>query len=1423
MPAVSAATMEIQHGIEPLEVADNAGSYQALLEEWLRTQKSRRRSRIGISFRNLQCIGRRASEQYLDTYMSALTRPCRAIRSLQQVQILSGFEGLILPGEMLLVLGRPGSGCSTFLKTLSGDTHSFHVGAGSVINYQGMSFKDMHHNAPGTCINLGELDVHFPELTLGQTLEFAASTRPSHNLASEQRDDKQRVESTARVIASLFGLSSGYDTRIGDALIRGVSGGEKRRTSIAEAYIGGAQVQCWDNSTRGLDSLTAQRFIDFLRRSTDVLQSTVAMSLYQASESMYKQFDKVMLLYEGREIYFGPIDDAADYFTALGFARPVNATTPDFLTSMTNPAERVAREGWSNRTPRSRDDFVSAWNMSRQAKSLRDEIAEFELANPIHGRGSSHLTDKEAAGDVASLPPSSFSLSIYKQIMVCLRRAHQRQRNHFAPVVSMLVANVVLGLIIGSAYYNLDEGSDSLLPRSTLLFFVTMLNSFVPAFEVDLMYAQRPIVEKQSRYAFYHAFVERVAFMILDFPAKVALSFMLHLPIYFMTNLRRTGESFFTYWLFMMVNLLAMAMLFRMIGFLSRSRDGTLTPVSILTLLCVLYTGYVVPPPYMVPWLGWFRYINPIAYTYEGVMINELRHRQFLCSTTIPDGPDYRNITSAEKLCMEVGRLAGTDLVDGTEFLRLKYGYVDAHMWRNMAILLAMMVIFCIGHLLAAEYIPAQKSRGEVLLFKKPLTKLECSEETGISEPEVASIAPVSGSKPCEQGAYAEPDVTTPIQRSRQTSTFQWDQISYDIKTRGGNRRLLSDISGWLKPGSLTVLMGATGAGKTTLLDVLAARALRGEVHGTIFVDGRPRGATGDYQQRMGYVKQDDNHLPTATVREAMQFSALLRQPSTRSRSEKLAYAETVLKMLDMEAYAEAAVGVPGEGLNVEQRKRLSIGVELAAMPDLVLFLDEPTSGLDSQTAWSICTLLRKLADNGHTILCTVHQPSAQLFNQFDRLILLRSGETVYFGDIGPNATVLKQYFESRGSRKCLVDENPAEWMMDVIEDSTKSADNDQTWFQKWTASTEKQEVLDQLAGFTTQPDHEAVVPADARRQNQGGYGATMLHQLLILVQRTFRDQWRNPIYLYTKTATCFGLSLVNGISFYKTDSDIQGLISLLFSCFLTCQMFSILSMLIIPRFIRARHLFEVRERDSKLYSWVILVAANLIVEVAWFTLISVFIFVCWYYPTGMYRNGDASFGVIERGGLAFVLLWLFIIWSCTISQAFAAIIEEIETAIQMSTLCFWLSLVFCGILVTPDHLPGFWKFMYRVSPLTYYLEGIAIAGIAGIRVQCSAVEMLHVPLPPGYASCEKYLEAYMRDTAGYVVNSESADGPCVFCPVSRADIVLKSLGLSTDKSIAWRNVGILAGYIVFDVICVFALYYLLRVPRFKARSSMKR
>ena len=135
-----------------------------------------------------------------------------------------------------------------------------------------------------------------------------------------------------------------------------------------------------------------------------------------------------------------------------------------------------------------------------------------------------------------------------------------------------------------------------------------------------------------------------------------------------------------------------------------------------------------------------------------------------------------------------------------------------------------------------------------------------------------------------------------------------------------------------------------------------------------------------------------DVHEGTATVREAMRFSAYLRQPCEVPIPQKDADVEEIIELLELQPLADALVS----SLGVEARKRLTIGVELASKPELLLFLDEPTSGLDGQSAWNIVRFLRKLADHGQAILCTIHQPSSLLFESFDRLLLLqRGGETV--------------------------------------------------------------------------------------------------------------------------------------------------------------------------------------------------------------------------------------------------------------------------------------------------------------------------------------------------------------------------------------------------------------------------------------------
>lgn len=214
----------------------------------------------------------------------------------------------------------------------------------------------------------------------------------------------------------------------------------------------------------------------------------------------------------------------------------------------------------------------------------------------------------------------------------------------------------------------------------------------------------------------------------------------------------------------------------------------------------------------------------------------------------------------------------------------------------------------------------------------------------------------------------------------------------------------------------------------------------------------------------MGYVVQEDIHLPTQTVCEALQVTAKLRRSVQISHEEKDSYVEAVIEMLEMEDFADALIGVPGAGVDLEQRK-VTIGVELAAKPE-ILFLDEPSSGLDGQSAVAIIFLLRKLANAGQAIICTIHQPAAELMNYFDSLILLvRGGKTAYNGPLGAQCSTAIEYFGKYG-RPCGKRENPAEYFLDVIgagSRSTPTNDRAQLWMESDTRQ-KRESILEEMA-----------------------------------------------------------------------------------------------------------------------------------------------------------------------------------------------------------------------------------------------------------------------------------------------------------------------------------------------------------------------
>jgi ABC-type multidrug transport system ATPase subunit len=293
-----------------------------------------------------------------------------------------------------------------------------------------------------------------------------------------------------------------------------------------------------------------------------------------------------------------------------------------------------------------------------------------------------------------------------------------------------------------------------------------------------------------------------------------------------------------------------------------------------------------------------------------------------------------------------------------------------------------------------------------------------------------------------------------------------------------------------------------------------------GVVTGDMLVDGKLRDES--FQRKTGYVQQQDLHVHTQTVREALNFSALLRQPARYTRKEKLDYVDTVINLLDMQEYSDAIIGVPGEGLNVEQRKRLTIGVELAARPQLLLFLDEPTSGLDSQTSWSICNLMEKLTKNGQAILCTIHQPSAMLFQRFDRLLLLSRGKTIYFGDVGRNSKVLVDYFVRNGGPKCPAGANPAEYMLEVI-GAAPGAHTDIDWPEVWRNSPEHTQVQQELSRLVAEGSSRVLESAAQDVTGFNEFATPSKVQYLEVTKRLFQQYWRSPGYIYSKVILSAG------------------------------------------------------------------------------------------------------------------------------------------------------------------------------------------------------------------------------------------------------------------------------------------------------------
>ena len=1073
----------------------------------------------------------------------------------------------------------------------------------------------------GSIVINTEEELFYPSLTVGRTMDFATRLNIPNTLPNNAQNREDYRVKFKNFLLDSMGIAHTEDTKVGDAFVRGVSGGERKRVSIIETLCTRGSVVSWDNSTRGLDASTALEYTRALRSLTDTLGIATIVTLYQAGNGIYDLFDKVLVLDEGKQVYYGPIEHARPFMESQGFICGDGANVADFLTGVTVPSERQIKPDFESRFPRNNIELEKAYRES-PTKAIMDR--ELEYPNTQEAKANTEAFCHAISLDKSNHLPqkSPYTVSFLAQIKACVTRQYQIIWGDKATFIIKQGSTIVQALISGSLFYNAPDNSAGLFIKGGALFLALLFNALIAMSEVTDSYAGRPILAKHKNFAFFNP----AAFCIAQIAADVPIIFFqvtsFIVILYWMTALKATAAAFFTCWFVVYLTTFVMTAFFRMIGAGFPNFDAASKVSGFSVTALILYIGYQIPKPQMHPWFVWIYWINPLSYGFESLMANEFKDTTISCvyNNLVPNYlPQYED--PAHQSCAGIaGAAPGAVSLTGEEYLR-SLSYSTSHIWRNVGILFGWWFLFVgLTIFFTLRWDDSAGSTGALLIPRENAKKVSKVVMPGDEEANANEKTPQPRASDDNNNSSDQAGAGL----MRNTSVFTWRNLSYVVQTPSGPRTLLDKVNGYVKPGMLGALMGSSGAGKTTLLDVLAQRKTDGTIQGEVFVDGRPLPVS--FQRSAGYCEQLDVHEPYCTVREALEFSALLRQSRETSREDKLAYVDTIIDLLELHDLEHTLIGRVGAGLSVEQRKRVTIGVELVSKPSILIFLDEPTSGLDGQAAFNTVRFLRKLADVGQAVLVTIHQPSAQLFAQFDTLLLLaKGGKTVYFGDIGDNGNTIKDYFNRNGV-PCPQGVNPAEFMIDVV---TGAHSTEKDWHQVWLDSPEQAQMQQDLEHIIT----DAAGKEPGTTDDGHEFATDMWTQTKLVTHRMNVSLYRNVDYVNNKFALHIGVALFIGFSFWQIGDSVQEQQLVLFSLFNYIFVAPGVIAQLQPLFIDRRDIYETREKKSKMYHWVPFVTGLIVSEMPYLIICGILYFLCFYYTAGLPVSSD------KAGAIFFVML----------------------------------------------------------------------------------------------------------------------------------------------------------------------------------------
>ncbi|KAK0585536.1 hypothetical protein LWI29_030021 [Acer saccharum] len=519
--------------------------------------------------------------------------------------ILNGITGVVCPGEILAMLGPSGSGKTTLLSALGGRLNGKLSGK---ITYNGQPFSGSIKRRTGF---VAQNDILYPHLTVLETLFFTALLRLPNSLT--KNDKLQHVE---QVITEL-GLTRCRNSMIGGPLVRGISGGEKKRVSIAQEMLINPCLLLLDEPTSGLDSTTAQRILTTIKRLATGGR-TIVTTIHQPSSRLYHMFDKVVLLSEGCPIYNGPASTALAYFSSIGFSTSMTVNPADLLLDLANGISPDFKhstelvENMENEHKSVREALVSAYEKNITTR-LKSELYNSDVNNYSYTKDASTRNNRKA---------EQWCTSWWHQFKVLLQRGVRERR--FEAFNKLRIFQVISVAVLGGLLW-WHTPTSHIADRIALLFFFSVFWGFYPLYNAVFTFPQeRTMLIKERSSGMYRLSSYFLARTIGDLPLELALPTAFVIIIYWMSGLKADPVTFILSLLIVLYSVLVSQSLGLAIGAILMDIKQATTLASVTTLVFLIAGGYYIQqiPPFIV----WLKYLSYSYYCYKlllGVQYSE--------------------------------------------------------------------------------------------------------------------------------------------------------------------------------------------------------------------------------------------------------------------------------------------------------------------------------------------------------------------------------------------------------------------------------------------------------------------------------------------------------------------------------------------------------------------------------------------------------------------------------------------------------------------------------------------------------------------------------------------------------------------------------------------------------------------------------